>query len=417
MKRFEKTFIILTLLLSNYIPAQQVKVYYGGFFSVTTDVILWEGEEYMCSESPLSEFKDYKTIFGNISSLTSEKHDFASPFDLDKNYRAKWIIKDGYLYLYDIEILDGSEKFIKKQSMIEKLTKRTFEKDSNVFHEYPEGVLLASWFSDTLYIKRKPRPGESYCDCIYRCEEFPRLHFESGRLVIEGMSRIIEVSMDINEIYSNSEKYSVPEKDRQSILEVRRINPCINHLKKDLEKGALFREFFFANTYDEVKWNDTIFMCSMSPLCFFDNYRKIYPNIPFFHVQSSQPKFQDKNYTANWTIVNDRLYLYDIEFFSQRFYLNKKESKIFDEEYPIRFQAIEQLTGKKFQQDKSLDKEVIFADWFSGTMYLKRYQDDDDKSSVDCDYLCEPYHKITFQNGKIVSVEKTNYMIMTRDIE
>ena len=414
MKRIQKIHVWFWLAFSlpTCIHAQQVKVFYGGFFSVTTDVLLWEGEEYMCSKSPLSEFKDYKTIFGSVTSLTSENHDPESPFDLDKNYKAKWIIKDGYLYLYDVEILDGSEEYTNKQSTIEKLTNLSFQKDPNVFHEYPEGVLLASWFSDTIYIKRKPRIEETYCDCMYRCEVFSELIFEEGRLVREGFESIMRISMDINEIYSHSEKYSDPEKYRFDILGVRRINPCMIHLRKNLEKDEIFRDVFFAHTFDEVKWNDTIFMCGQSPLSSFSKYRKIFPNIPFIEVYILLPKFQDKNYTAYWTIVNDRLYLYDIDFYSRQSYLDKRKgSKIFDRVYPKRFRAIEKLTGKNFQQDTSLDKEVIFADWFNGTMYLKRYQDNH-KSSADCDYLCEPYHKIIFQNGEIVSIEKTNYMIV-----
>ena len=422
MKRMDIIlFLPVLLFLSGYMVGQetrelqmakQLRVSSMGFYGRTNDVLLWYGVEYMMSESPLSGFKDYKTLFGT---LTSETSDHTSPIDWDKNYKAKWILMYGNLYLYDLEVLDGVEKYLNKRSMIEKLTHQTFQKELNILPGYPEGFLFASWFSDTIYVKRKAEPGESFCDCMYRCEPFKGLIFKEGKSASEFTAFSVDILIDSVEIYNNPLKYRV------NIYDILRLDPCSNHLKENLTEEQYLWEGFFAMTSDEIMWNDTVFMCSESPLSLFENYKNIYPNIPFIEINSSLPQFYEKNYIAKWVIDNDRLYLYDIDFEDRKhtysnIFLQSKHKKLYDREYPIRLKAVEELTGKKFGQTTKLNKETIFADWYNGTMYLKRYLQNGERMG-DCVYKCEPFYKIIFDNGKIISKEKTNYMIITRDIK
>ena len=390
--------------------SQKIKIFSSDFFGLTIDVILWEGIEYMCSGSPLSQFEDYTTVFG---ALTADRYTSDSPVDLDKNYIAKWIIKDSYLYLYDVEILDGADKFPEKRENLKKLTNRTFQKDLILFPEYPQGVMLASWFSDTLYLKRKPKPGESYCDCMYRCESFKKLVFKDGVLIRGFIQRDVEISVDSVEIYTNPLKYRV------NRFRNERLDPCTKHLKENLADDQYLLGYFFAYSSDEIVWNDTEFMCDESPLVFFENYKAIFPTVPFIEVETSLAQFHEKNYLPKWAIVNERLYLYDIDFMGRKdkytdFEIEKKINEIYDQAYSTRFQVVEELTERKFQQVSSLKKEALFADWFSGTMYLKRYPKSGERM-WSCECQCEAFHKIVFKNGRIITKEKTNYMVGTRD--
>ena len=175
--------LLLFLLLSSGIAAQKkVKVLSLSFWGQTVDVIQRDDVEYMCSQSPLSDFEDYKTLFGN---LTTEKYNPEAPIDVDKNYKAKWVLKDKTLFLVDVETLSGAENYPGKRKRIEKLTGQKFQPDTNLFSQYPEGVMFASWFSGFIYVKRQPKSGESYCDCMYQCERSKELGFRNGRLIHE----------------------------------------------------------------------------------------------------------------------------------------------------------------------------------------------------------------------------------------
>jgi len=397
--------------------AKQFKVSSMNFYGRTNDVLLWYGVENMMSESPLSGFKDFKTLFG---ALTSEPSDPTSPVDWDKNYRAKWIVMNRNLYLYDIEIIDGAEKYPNKRKMLEKLTHQTFQQELHILPEYPDGVLFASWFSDTLYLKRFPAPGELYCDPIYRCETFKMFIFKEGRLVRDDIALSTSHFVDSLEIENNSMKYR-KNKFPGNRFGYEWLDPCTIHLTENLEEDQFLMDSFFSETSDEVMWNDTAFMCGESPLSVFENYKKIYPNMPFIEIEASLPQFHEKNYIAKWVIDNDRLYLYDIDFVGREdtysdIFLQFKHNAPYDREYPIRLKAVENLTGKKFGQTTGLQKETIFADWYNGTMYLKRFPNKGERFG-NCEYKCEPFYKIHFENGKIVSKEKTNYMIFKRNIE
>ena len=175
-----------------------------------------------------------------------------------------------------------------------------------------------------------------------------------------------------------------------------------------LEDNQYIYQGYFSNCNDKILWHDTTFFIDESPLSFFKNYKEIYPNEPVVFVTYAIPISDEKNYVPKWVIVNDMLYLYNISFISG--------NHEFNNEYLIRFQPIEKLTGKKFQQTPYVNVKVIFADWFSGVMYLKRYPEKIEEY-WESDYNCEPFYKLLLENGKIVSKEKTNYMILKRNTD
>ena len=406
MTFFRHSSFILFLLLSSGIAAQKVKVMSHGFWGQTIDVIYWDNVEYMCGQSPLSDFEHYKTILG---SLTTEKYNPEVPVELDKNYKATWIIKDKRLFLVDVEILDGSENYpdnyYDRRKLIEKLTNRKFQPDLNLFSQYPEGVMFASWFSGFIYIKRQPEPGESYCDCMYQCENFKELGFRNGRLIHEEVAFFIRDQLvDSIEIHKNPSKFVIrPNR-------VTRRSHCATLLREKLsleEHMGIYESFFGTN--DEILWNDTTFMCGESPLSVLDNYKNIYPNIIHAEVSEAYPRFHEKNYIAKWAIVNNRLYLYDIAF-----QLGRESYENYNQEYAVRLQAVEKLTGKKFQQIPSFNQKAIFAEWYSGTFYFKRFPAKGELH-FNCPYRCEPFHKVTIEKGEVKSMEKTSYMILKRN--
>ena len=236
----KKCLFFRCMLLTFNLAAQKKKVV-GDFFSLTNDVILWDNVEYMCSQSPLSEFDDFKTIFGELTTLTHSE----GPADLDKNYKAKWAIRNNALYLLDVE----------------------------------------------------------------------------------------------------------------------------------------------------------------SPLFIFENYKNIFSYPGYITSFAFIPYMPDKNYIAKWTIVDDMLYLYDIEL--EQAY---KQFEIFSRHDANRLEAVEKLTGMKFRQRPALNKKAIFAEWYNGIMYVKRYPNEGEDYRS-CDFKCELFYKLTLEKGKIVSKEETSFMI------
>ena len=150
--KLKSVFSVLLLSLSFILTAQKQHVNTSEFFGLTIDVIMWDDVEYMCSESPLSFFRDYKSIFGE---LTTNEYNPELPVDLDKNYKVKWFINGtgngSGLYIYDIEVLDGGDNYPDKRIPIENLTHQKFNNGLNSsgisINEFPEGVMLALWFN------------------------------------------------------------------------------------------------------------------------------------------------------------------------------------------------------------------------------------------------------------------------------
>ena len=398
MIHIRKVFYCSWMFLSLSMVAQKKEILYSNFCGLTNDVFVRDSIEYMCSISPLSHFEHYETVFGNLSMDTSDPE---SPVITEKNYKAKWRLFDKTLYLSEIEIIEGPENNSEKYKTIEKLTSRSFDKHmSKVPHEaenFPNGGLYASWFSGFLYLKRQPTTDECYCDCMYRCERYKMLVFYRGELIYEREVDQMLLYIDSLEITNNKRKY-------QGIIDG--FDPCISPLRDSLQEGEHFRDYFFGHTNDEIQWKDTLRMLSESPLSFFDNYEIIYASDIDHGHPMFEPYFQEKNYSAKWIILDDKLYLYDIVFGSQK----AKEDVIGDSSLKV----VEKLISKKFTKIKSFDQKVIFASWYSGTLYFKRKQEKRKYTESDCEYSCRPMTKITVEKGKITSMEPTFYMIQKR---
>ena len=400
--------------------AQEKQVWSYGFWGQTIDVILWNNVEYMCSQSPFSDFQGYKSIFGE---LNVEKYNPEAPVVLDKNYKAKWIIFDNGLYLYDIEVLIGGEKYQDKALLLETLTKSKFmlysdsQSQAGVFQKK---VMLASWFSGFIYLKRQPEPGENYCDCLYQRESFIKLSFKNGRIMNQGIISSITFSIDSCEIAKNPKNYKI------SLLkgyDYTIVSNCDNLLDEKLALDDYLRVWkgFYRYTEDEILLNNMKFMCSESPLSSFAKFKNIFPNV-WPYGEDYNP-FQ-QNFKAKWKIKNNMLYLYDILFYDEILMddvvftipENKKDDN-YNKAYTNRFKTVEKLTGKRFEKIDSFEQEIILADWYSGTLYIKRFVDFSKERFADYYYDCEPFDKIVIEKGKIISIDKTNFTIGRKKYE
>ena len=395
MTRFLKNGYFFFLFFTLSMSAQKKKFHTLGFLGFTNDVLLMDDVEYMCSISPLSDFDDYKTVFGNLSIYESDPE---SPVETDKNYQAKWRIYDGLLYLYDVEILEGAENYPNKHTIMEKLTSHTFQKFYGSGSEnFPAGRMFASWFSGYIYIKRQPSFTETFCDCMYRNEKFKELRFYNGQLSYERVVDGITAFIDSMEIMNRPKKYEWKHSDWI-------VNPCEILLRKSLSLAddEVLYENFYAHTCDIVRWGGTECHLSISPLSVFENYKNIYKSNVSIDKYSFGMSW-DKNYDARWIIQDYKLYLCD------DIYIEKevKDAIIGDSSIKV----VEELIGKKFLKIPSYDKKVIFADWYSGTLFFKRPMTErEDREGLFVDYQCEPLHKITLEKGRIISWEQVQYM-------
>ena len=202
--------------------------------------------------------------------------------------------------------------------------------------------------------------------------------------------------IDSQEIINSTKRYQ----DRISGFD-----PCITPFEESLslKEGEHLSEYFFGHTNDKIQWKDTLRMLSESPLSVFDNYKEIYmPSKEWHPPFDMYPYFSEKNYSAKWIMLDDKLYLYDAEVFS-----SNEEMGGFTGDSSLKL--VEKLIGKKFTKIKSFDQKVIFASWYSGTLYFKRREKRKTGEPI-CEYVCEPMTKITVEKGKITSMEPTFYM-------
>ncbi|MDR3252643.1 MAG: hypothetical protein LBT35_03660 [Tannerella sp.] len=123
---------------------------------------------------------------------------------------------------------------------------------------------------------------------------------------------------------------------------------------------------FRANTNDKIYWNGTKYMCSISPLSPLTGYKSVYKELPSCEIESALPIFQDKNYSAWWAIVDNKLYLFDILNICGA--ISSKEN-------------IEKFLNAKFsknplpesaRKDAYFKNGVIYAEWFTGMISIKR---------------------------------------------
>ena len=411
-------FFFLYLFVSFSLVAQTQVIGTNGFYGQTIDVIHWDNVEYMSSQSPLSHFDSYRDIFG---SLTTDTYIPEAPLELDKNYQAKWFIKDSVLYLHDIEILEGADRYPDRYKNIEALTGRSFKEPSGDLKKYCERYMAAGWFTGFIFVKRQPDPGETYCDCMYQEESFKVLFFINGYLKYMMDNSLVSLYyVDDNEKENNPQKYRKNLKYFHGAYF--KVNPCRGILEEKLSLDEDYKLYHYYTSFstDEIRWNDSIFTVSESPLSFFEKYRDVYP-----YPRPSESGFysEEKNYITRLTIAGEKLYIYDIGFSLETGgYLDERSEnnriEYLSRVLPDRLQAIERLTGKKFRKVPALKQKAVFAEWYSGTLYFKRPPSVEEYSTPTSDrslvqkYNCEPFYKITVEKGIIRSMEKTTFMVI-----
>ena len=188
---------------------------------------------------------------------------------------------------------------------------------------------------------------------------------------------------------------------------------------------------FWGRTSDELLWEYACYtyMCSVSPLSVFDNYKTIFPKIMNSEfVYESQPRMNDKNYFAKWRIDKDLLYLYDIRFHDEEatfilkdtmivaFDPDPKINEIYKKEFANRFKTMEKFLNRKFELVPSINQKAIFADWYSGILYIQKIPEIDERyrNAFIKIYKYEPFFKLVIEKGKIKSIEKASSMIVNQ---
>lgn len=171
-----------------------------GFTSLSSDYFYENGVRYLMDHSPLSVFSDYKKLFPEIS---LKEVTYASigygPLLQDKNYVVVWKLVNDSLYLSDISFLVGAEKEwannLDRDLAYDRLSvmvKSDFDTLSNISQIAPvsyKGVILASWVTDTLYVKpvrptyTKDMLNEEEAGPAWLAVPYERLIFKDGVLV------------------------------------------------------------------------------------------------------------------------------------------------------------------------------------------------------------------------------------------
>lgn len=169
--------------------------FYYNFIDSSSDIFHYEGKKYLMEKSPLDFFEGYRELYNEIPKFLVET--MPGGGSVDKNYAAGWIIRDGELYLSNINfkdcvgvLPDGVEKLYPDNEVfkrMERLTQRKFEKYtySKGFNYIPNpyGFLKASWFTGTLFVKRPLDSDRQETLAHWQAEPSLRLIFQEGKLI------------------------------------------------------------------------------------------------------------------------------------------------------------------------------------------------------------------------------------------
>jgi hypothetical protein len=183
-----KCFLTMLIILNiNFIVFSQEEI---DVYQFSNDRIVWEGKIYLCNISPLSSFKGYKQLYKEDNILSCIRDLLGSPIRDEKEYEAKWYIRDSVLYLYDVYyICDYDSIFPNQYSKLEELTGSKFQavNDSINCVKLRNGSLRADWFTGQLIVKYYPEDFFSDSDYWYKytweTTPFTHLKFLNGKLV------------------------------------------------------------------------------------------------------------------------------------------------------------------------------------------------------------------------------------------
>ncbi|MFV0378780.1 MAG: hypothetical protein ACK5JD_15925 [Mangrovibacterium sp.] len=147
--------------------------------------------KYLISKSPLSFFKGYKSAYRNDSLITIIGNPFPSPpygafGHSEKEYVALWILLNSELFLCEIYF-----PFIFKDNKeiyppIEKFTGKYFLHNNIPNNEGLKriyGLMPATWFTDTLYVKKANPELEPMLPIEWKKEHYLRMIFDKGQLI------------------------------------------------------------------------------------------------------------------------------------------------------------------------------------------------------------------------------------------
>lgn len=172
---------------------------------------------------------------------------------------------------------------------------------------------------------------------------------------------------------------------------------------------------FFGETDDPLFYNGVKYMCSKSPLSFFDNYDTVFcAKITCLSNYTTIPIVNDKDFQACWFIKDSMLYLFDICF----------SCDTLKNDDPQRFDTIQNFTGKKmmkpdftipsYLKNERTKQGVMNADWYSDTLYIKQKPDHLNAASA---LDKTPLIRLIFKKGKVVQSDHVSGMPRKYSVE
>lgn len=181
-------------------------------------------------------------------------------------------------------------------------------------------------------------------------------------------------------------------------------------LASALSGQKLPKNTFAALSSDRLYENGVLYLMTRSPLTPFPEYKKVFPEVPLCEISYASvgygPLIQDKNYVAEWKLVNDTLYLSDVTFLVEGWeQLDRKEA----------YARIATLVHGQFDRLNSASdvapvstEGVIYASWFTDTLYVKkaRLATPLELSSEETSgpaWLSAPHERLVFRNGILVN--------------
>ena len=184
------------------------------------------------------------------------------------------------------------------------------------------------------------------------------------------------------------------------------------------------QSLFGGGTLDLFHHNGTKYLMRTTPLNIFSGYKNLYPEIPNVEIEAipGTMGFVDKNYAAEWIIIDSILYLSNINFddcFSM-------DPKVIQKLYPDKehYVRMEKLTGEKFKKYNPKNQEIqvpnsghlLRASWFTGILHIKKPLDYEHNESFQ-KWLKTSLYRLAFEKGKLLSIAETHKVDKTDLLE
>ena len=359
--------------------------------SRTSDVLFYGDTRCLMDRSPLSVFDNYLLGANPDEPQWHVQNVFpgSGPVYYEKEYSATWKITGDTLYLVDLNPVfvssDNNSDSVKRALFdeIREATGLVFENDGK--------PRPATWFGGRLGIKQTRTASESYSEWID--SPFYEIMVEKGRITA---SRKIGIQTP---------------------------SPASDWLKKRMKDDTLparFKESLSASdqiyigTSDALSIEGVLHCIDRTPLDCFEGYADLFSDLDspgdmevLGHMKNipGPVKSRDKNYEAIWKIVNDTLYLSDIQFSVLT------EAPFLKFPHDEQYKTIENLTGIPFRFDVELSKiapvspsGVLPARWFSGTILVVKNPWNGMKSGNGQAGTTKVL-RLTFEKGKLVRTE------------